>query len=220
MSWVRGWCGHRVAPLVAALLACDARDRPGALDSPATAASATPATVATPPAVYESVEAIDARVDSIDDYLLHHSERLEVYAEVPGREELVPVRDTTQWPDETEASYNILRDSTRAMVLHRELPTSQSGDWFASVTHYLAPDGRTILYVFEVSAFSSGCRDILRESKRVYFSSEFGVLKEERAFTDNDGRPVDATNCYRRSDDAPPARRGATALRGASPPTS
>ena len=196
-----------------ALLACDAGDRPAPADSPISPPP--PSATTSPSSVeYTSVEVIDARVDSIDNYLLRHADQLEVYAEVPGREELVPVRDSTDWPDETEASYNILRDSSGSLILHREIPTSESGDWFATITHYLAPDGRAILYVFEIAGFSSGCSGILRETKRVHLDTEFGVLREERAFTDNDGRPLDATACHRRSDDAPPPRRGVSALRG------
>jgi hypothetical protein len=122
------------------------------------------------------------------------------------------VKDSTGWPDDTESSFNIVRDSSGAVILHREIPTSQSGDWFATSSHFFAPDGRTLLYEFEISSFSSGCGEILRESRRIHFDPAFAVLKEERAYTDGDGKAVDATDCYRRSDDMPPPKARNTDL--------
>jgi hypothetical protein len=84
-----------------------------------------------------------------------------------------------------------------------EVPTSQSGDWSAVIQHWFAPDGRTILYEFSISGFSSGCTEILRERWRVYLSPSGGTLAESRRYTDSAGTPIVADDCQRRSDDAP-----------------
>ena len=125
---------------------------------------------------------------------------------------MVAVKDTASWPDEPEATYNIMYDSAHRPLVHREMPTSQSGDWFAVQSHYFAPDGRTILYQFEISAFSNGCTDILRETRRIFLNPAGGVIGESRSYTDKTGAPVAADSCYRRSDDAPPPKLSSAEL--------
>jgi hypothetical protein len=186
-------------------------------EPPAPAAKTTPAAATTsaapsPGAANASIEAIDARADSIDRYAKRRPHALERYAQVTEDGPPVPVRDSTQWPDGTITRFNIFRDSTGTVLLHREMPTSDSGDWFAVISHYLAPDGRTIRHDFEISSFSSGCAEILRETRRRYFDLAFALLEDVRKYTDGNGKDLNATECDRRSDDAPPPKRGISEL--------
>jgi hypothetical protein len=158
---------------------------------------------------FASVSAIDARVDSIDGYLAAHLDQLKLYARLPNVQELIQVKDSTEWPTGSESSYNLLSDSSQRLMLYREIPRSESGDWFSVVTTYFAPSGRSILFDYRVSGFSSGCTEILRESKKIYLQPGGGILKQERRFTDKDDKPVVANKCLRRNDDGPPLRRGA-----------
>lgn len=155
---------------------------------------------------YADTASIRARVDSIEKYVAAHPDRLKLYATVTGQKELVAVKDTSSWPDFVESSYNIVVDSANRPLLHVEVPTSESGDWHLIIKHYFDPKGRTILYHYNISGFSSGCTEILRENRLVYVNPSGGVLSDLRSFTDADGKPIDATPCYRRSDDAPPAQ--------------
>lgn len=126
---------------------------------------------------------------------------------MPASKQLTLVNDSTAWPEGLEASYNLLSDSTGHLLLYREVPQSESGDWFAVETTYFAPSGEAIFYDYHISGFSSGCTEILRESKKVYMQPGAGILKEDRRFTDKDEKPVASASCERRSDDAPPPKR-------------
>jgi hypothetical protein len=152
---------------------------------------------------YADTASIDARVAEIDRYLETHPGQVSLYASVEGQAALVPVKDSTTWPDEVSSSYNLGVDSLGRPLWHLESPTSGSGDWYAIVQHWFAPDGRTILYEFRISGFSAGCTDILRETWRVYLDPAGRTLAESRRYTDKDGTPVHAEDCERRSDDAP-----------------
>jgi hypothetical protein len=200
------------ASLVVALLACgEARtDHVGDAAKPAAPAPPAPAPSAASP--YTDTVRIQARVDSIDAYVTEHPDRLKLYAAVPGDSTLVPVKDSTAWPDETDATYNIMFDSANRPLVHVEMPTSESGDWFAVGRHWFAPDGRTILYELSMSGFGSGCGEILRETWRVYLDPAGSILKESRRYTDGNDAPVVADTCYRRSEDAPPPKRSASEL--------
>jgi hypothetical protein len=156
---------------------------------------------------FASVSAIDARVDSIDRYLAAHRDQLKLYARLPKVQELVPVKDSTVWPSGLESSYNLLSDSSQRLLLYREFPQSESGDWFSVVTTYFSPSGRAILFDYQISGFSSGCTAILRESKKIYLQPGGEILRQERRFTDKDYKPVVADSCKRRSDDVPPPKR-------------
>jgi hypothetical protein len=151
---------------------------------------------------YLDTASIDARVAEIDAYLKAHPDRVTLYAGVEGQDALVPVKDSTAWPDETSTSFNLGVDSAGRPIRHVAVPTSQSGDWSEVSTHWFAPDGRTILYLYTISAFSSGCAEVLHEEWRVYLNPAGGRLAESRSYTGNNGKPVVAADCHRRSDDA------------------
>lgn len=161
---------------------------------------------------YGDTLSIVARADSIDHYVAAHPERVALFAAVPGDTSIVAVKDSTSWPDETQVSYNAIVDDAGRPLLHVQMPTSESGDWFASERHYFAPDGRTILHVYEISGFASGCGDILRESKRTFLGPNGTAIAEVRRFTDAKGVPIVADSCYRRSDGAPAPKQFARDL--------
>jgi hypothetical protein len=161
---------------------------------------------------YADTVSIAARADSIDRSVAAHPEWVRMFAKASGKPELVPVKDTASWPESTEISYNVVTDSIGRPLIHRQSPTSESGDWFAVESHYFAPDGRTILHQYRISGFSSECTDILRETKRVFLGPTGAAMAETRSFTDGDDKPIVADSCFRRSDNAPAPKRSASEL--------
>ena len=195
-----------IATLAVMLIACGSKDAGQSSHAVQRAGAST----STSP--YADTVSIDARVDSIDTFLASHPDRVKLFATLPDDSVLVAVKDSTSWPDETDATYNIGFDSTDRPIIHIEMPTSQSGDWFAVARHWFAPDGRTILYEFNISGFGSGCGEILRETWRVYLDPGGRIMKESRRYTDEKDAPVKADDCYRRSENAPPPKRTAAEL--------
>ena len=189
------------------LVACASTDKPdtASLD---TASPVVAPVAASRSLTYASVAEIDARVDSIEKYLTAHRDELRLFARLSSDStRLVAVKDSSSWPENSDASYNILSDSLGRMLFYSEMPVSESGDWFEVMTHYFAPDGRTILYDYKISGFSSGCTRILRERKRFYYDPGFLLLRQDSSYTDGEGKHIDAKDCERRSDEVTPARR-------------
>lgn len=164
------------------------------------------------PASDRDTVAIAARADSIDRYAAAHKDQVKLFAQVPGDSQLVPVKDSTAWPDSTETSYDIVFDSLHRPLLHVTSPTSESGDWTEEDAHYFGPDGRTILYDVKISSFGSGCGEVLREEKRVFLGPTGRIIHEARRFTDGNDKPINADTCYRRTDSVPPPRLSASDL--------
>ena len=169
--------------------------------------------VATRAASYSDTMSIMARVDSIERYVAADSQRLRVFASVPDDPRLVQVKDSTDWPEATEASINVVMDASGRPLLHREMPTSESGDWLKVISHYFDPEGRTILYDLEISGFGSECTSILRETKRVFLSPTGNTIAELRSFADEDGKAIKPDGCFLRSDNAASPKRAASELR-------
>jgi hypothetical protein len=203
--------GRTIALVALATLAACAESA-SSRDTPA-AASVTPTPLHPAPSTATTVTAIDVRVDSIEAFAAAHPAALRLFAKVPDSAAVVAVKDSTSWPEEVEETYNVVRDSAGHVLLHRTMPTSESGDWFLVATHYFAPDGRTIRYDYEMSGFSEEC-GILRERRRFYYDASFTLIRQDSAYTDKDDKPIDATNCQRRADDPTSASRRSADLPG------
>jgi hypothetical protein len=148
---------------------------------------------------------VKVRVDSIEKYETDHPEATILFAKVPGKDELVFVKDTASWPEEVEDSYVAIVDSSGNVLKHTVAPHSESGDWFMTEIHYFGANGRTILHRFHISSFSEcdGSGAMLREYKDTFMGSTGATIAERREYRDRDDRPRDARQCFRRGDDAP-----------------
>lgn len=203
---VRLWNFTPAALAVLLAFGCRGSDH-AAHDPAATIASA--ADRATPPS---DTVAIDAMVSSVERYTKRHPDHVELFAHVPGRASLARVKDTSSWPEHADTSYNLWRDSAGRPIKYVAMPASESGDWFAAITYWFDPDGRTILYEYSVSSFEGECTEILRETKRIWLDRRGAPIARANRYTDADGRPVRPEKCYRLSDTIPPPRLRASDL--------
>ncbi|HEU0015440.1 MAG TPA: hypothetical protein VFQ45_17250 [Longimicrobium sp.] len=122
-------------------------------------------------------------------------DRVRMYAKVPGRAELVAVRDSTAWPDDVETTYAVAADEEGRILQVAEVPASQSGDWHNVYTHYFDAEGRTRGFVRE-SSFFNGCpRQGTRERTESLFDARGRLVQRRHGLTDFDGREVDPAGC-------------------------
>lgn len=141
--------------------------------------------------VAQAITRIEMRVDSIRGIAKRHGDRVQLFS--AGAERLTPVE-----AGDIVTEYRILFDSRGSPLMHSETPESESGDWDAELTHFFDSTGRTMLYEVVISSFGTGCAEILREHKRVYYDSTFRVLRDTVTFADGDGRPIATSDCERR----------------------
>lgn len=163
----------------------------------------------------KAVAPLATRVDSIERLRDSLPQMLRLFAKLPGKAELVPVKDSVSWPDLVEVGYTILYDSSGRVLLHNAVPASDTGEWLAVATHVFDPDGRTIFYRFLISGFAPGCADVLYEGMHAYFDTTFATISENRSASDKRGKPIRMTGkCVSRLGRAIPPRARATELPG------
>jgi hypothetical protein len=123
----------------------------------------------------------------VDTLRQSHPEQLRIYAQV--EQQLVAVRDTSNWPD-AGVTYNLWLDPDGRPVLHAEIPFSESGDWHVVYTHYFDEQGRTVAFDSEAAWFNSMCTEVLRRHIRILFDEGFRLLKADTSHADAEGRPI------------------------------
>jgi hypothetical protein len=133
------------------------------------------------------------RVAHVDSLRQRTPDAVRMWASVPERG-LVAVRDTLSWPDEMDTSINLWVDGEGRPAALVEAPVSESGDWFAEFTHWFGEDGRTVAFEWRASSFSSGCTEIVRDTRRTFYGPDFQPLRADSTHTDGDGRPL-AADC-------------------------
>ena len=108
---------------------------------------------------------------------------------------IVRLKPGEDWPDATETSYAVALDSTGKPMALADSPTSCSGDWSNTHTHYFDPSGRTIAYE-RSSGFFSGCDNGANRETAVSFYTLKGTLfAREYSLMDSDGRKLPAAGC-------------------------
>jgi hypothetical protein len=112
-----------------------------------------------------------------------------------NKADLIPLKDTTL-PDETETSFNILRDSLRRIVAITESPYSQSGDWFLTLVHYFDKNGQTFAFERQTNFFNSGCTEgVAYETKTEYYDNDFKLIRRQYKLVDEKGLALNKDSC-------------------------
>lgn len=178
-----------VPALLCGLAACSG-DR-SAHDQPAAEPAKTEARQEAPPV--DPLEAARRRVAEVDTMREKSPDRLKMWAKVPGDSALVFVKDTASWPDEMEWGMNSWTDPQGRPIAFAEWPFSETGDEFGEGTHWFDEQGRTVAFEMHVSSFTSGCTEIVRDTRRtLYDPSSFRALSTDTVHTDADGKPIPA----------------------------
>ncbi len=130
------------------------------------------------------------RKKAIDTYLNKNSKSLTVLVKVPGKTELVVVKDE-QWPDSIQYTYNILRNAKGNIILVAQIPNDEAGDWFITYRHYFNEKGKTFAFSCDQSIFTDQIKGgVLNETTTTFYDENFVTLKTTDAFDNKDARPL------------------------------
>lgn len=163
---------------------------------------------------YDDTAAVRQRVDSIIAIARARPDRLRLFARESEGAALVAVKDSLSWPDDVETSISMLYDDDGNIMLHTEIPRSESGDWYMVSEHFLNSQGHTVFHRAHVSGFGSECAQVVRETVDTFFSPKTGsqVARAVR-ITDGDGHPIrDVSACFLRIGSVPGPKRSLSQL--------
>jgi hypothetical protein len=135
--------------------------------------------------------ALRAKADSLMDA---GQGRVALYARMQDGS-IMPVAEAGVWQEGTTTSYAVLRDSTGAVLLLVETPTSNDREWNNEYRHYFDAQGRTVFFR-RYSGFFDGCDwGLARETLERSYTDTFETAAELYTLTNQEGSPQDSTRC-------------------------
>lgn len=144
------------------------------------------------------VVALLARTGSIDSLARSSPDIERHFALAGGR--LVPVSDSSAWPQEAEAEVRVLLAQDGRPLRHIEVPVSGSGDWYAEHAHYFDETGRTVAIRDYVGYIVDECGGSGSITRRTVYGPPFQVLWTETSNTDATGADREPAECEGRVD--------------------
>jgi hypothetical protein len=145
----------------------------------------------------DQIETEIARIDSIKHVL---NGNFKAYCKLNGKSKIFQVKDTANWPENVEITFNLLLDSNGNILKLFETPTSESGDWNLELSHYFDKNGKLQKFVYCLSAFGSGCTEVLRDIRQQYYDENGNIIYKERRFEDANFKHIDTIGCEIRDD--------------------
>jgi len=121
----------------------------------------------------------------VDQYLGKHDKAVIVFVKVPGKKNLIRVKNE-KWPDEIEYTYNILKNSSGKIIFVAQIPYSESGDWNIEYKHYFDEQGNTYAFYREESIFGDVKGGVLRKILLNYYDHNFNNINQVNSLTDKD----------------------------------
>jgi hypothetical protein len=108
---------------------------------------------------------------------------------------IVNVPDPNSWPDDTVNSYLVLLDESASVVAFEDTPSSESGDWSNTYTHYFDTKGTTIAFK-RYSGFFMGCpASVSKETSVYYYDEKHQLIQKEYTLVNEEGAPVNPKEC-------------------------
>ncbi len=137
-----------------------------------------------------SIDTYAAGVDT-----LVAKKKVQVFAKVPGKKALIAISKQSDFPENTEISYNVYVNKEGNLLYYFESPVSESGDWDMVVEHYFRSNGTLALVVYSVSGFNSVCTKIMRQEMKFYFDENYSCIGTSSWLTDKDHKQISAEGC-------------------------
>ncbi|SFQ81352.1 hypothetical protein [Hymenobacter arizonensis] len=154
------------------------------------------AQVGAPAPLPVSVPALQQQKRALDAYARAHPTGFVTYARM-GNGRLVRVKNN-DLPDDTQTVYRMLLNQHRVVLVH-EAPTSESGDWHLTHTHYFTPHGQTFAYECRTAFFNSLCtpdpEGVAHETRVHYYAAGRRLRPGEYRLTDSEGRSLPKARC-------------------------
>jgi hypothetical protein len=96
----------------------------------------------------------------------------------------------------TSTTYEVVKDNRDSIISVQEIPFSESGDWYLTLTHYFTQNGLTFAFQKEFNFFNSICTEgIAHEKEILYFNAQFRQIERVYRITDDKNQPLNKDSC-------------------------
>lgn len=126
---------------------------------------------------------------------------LKVYVQTKGSNHFVQVTNFSAFPNDVTETLNVIYNNSGTILALKDIPTSESGDYFNTITYYFYDAGNTMAYKTNSSFFSENCKIKKEDDSRVteimtlYFDKQFNTLGKDYSLLDSDHNKVDSSKC-------------------------
>lgn len=143
------------------------------------------------------------RIVSKYDSLFRKREKryLKVYVQIKDSNHFVEVKNLSSFPKNVSETMNILYNDNKNIVAIKDIPTSESGDFFNTITYYFYSNGNTMAFKTNSSFFSENCKIDRESDSRIteitikYFDNQFNLLGSDYSLTDTHNNKIDSSKC-------------------------
>ena len=137
-----------------------------------------------------TLSTVKGKKAAIDKYLEAHTKSVIVLVKVPGKKNLVFVKNE-HWPDNVEYTYDIYKNPIGKIIFIAQTPYSESGDWNIIYKHYFDEHGNTCAFSKEESIFNDSVKGgVAREILLNYYDEKFKIINNSNILTDEDFHPI------------------------------
>jgi len=100
------------------------------------------------------------------------------------------------WPDSIDVVYNVCMNEHNVVLLFKEIPRIESGDFSIVNTYYFLDGGNTFAAKSQTTFFDEGCSDgAIQESRTRFYDHDGQTYMTEYSLTDEGGNPLDSSKC-------------------------
>ncbi|MBI4125665.1 MAG: hypothetical protein HY466_07040 [Deltaproteobacteria bacterium] len=135
------------------------------------------------------------RKAEVDTLFNNNRNKIIVFVKLADKNDLVQI-ENEKWPDSIETTYNLFKGNNGKLIVAREMPYSESGDWDITFSHYFDKDGKTFAFERQTIFFNSICTDdVAYETKTEYYDTDLKIIGKEYKLIDQKGNSLQKDSC-------------------------
>tara|TARA_R110001583_G_scaffold195067_1_gene368914 strand:+ start:68 stop:688 length:621 start_codon:yes stop_codon:yes gene_type:complete len=143
----------------------------------------------------DSLKQLEKIKTELDTLFKHNIDNLIILAKISNQDNLVLVKNG-EFPENTETTFNILKNKAGQIVSISEIPTSESGDWYIVYSYYFDNNGKTFAFERQTNFFNSLCTNgVAYETKTDFYDKNFNLLKSFYKLTNDKNENLRKEDC-------------------------
>jgi len=125
-----------------------------------------------------------------DEFVFKNQKNILVFAKVYRKKNLITVSNE-DWPEDTEVTYNVIKDKQGKVILIAAIPFSESGDWYIEYKHYFEDNGKVFAFTKKETLFDNSVKGgLAMEQDFKYYDPFSKLIGSKYSLTDKRGKAI------------------------------